>query len=322
MASRQLFYFSILLFVDSMHYIFARLLLPHMEPLASAFWVLAVASVEVVTFAILTRSMRWNAFRPHATFYLVVGFLVAASTALSYASIAYLDAGTASLLGKTTTIFSVILGVLWLRERLRTLQTAGALVAIAGVSLIAFQPGDYLRLGSLLVLLSSFLYALHAAAVKRWGEEIDFLDFFVFRLLSTTGFLLLFASAQQSLAWPTGIAWLFLVLAGTVDVTLSRTLYYLTLRTLPMSVHAIILTLSPVVSIGLALLFFGTLPGTVELLGGALVLAGVLLVTVGRGANPALVSTEAQRELAPAGFESPERVEKSSSEEALGTAAP
>ncbi|MBK8796247.1 MAG: hypothetical protein IPM07_07640 [Anaerolineales bacterium] len=46
--------------------------------------------------------------------------------------------------------------------------------------------------------------------------------------------------------------WLLLVLTGTVDVVISRALYYQTLRLLPMSIHTIILTLSPVVAIGVA----------------------------------------------------------------------
>ena len=43
--------------------------------------------------------------------------------------------------------------------------------------------------------------------------------------------------------------WLLIVVAGTVDIVISRTLYYVALRRLPMSLHAIILTLSPVVTL-------------------------------------------------------------------------
>jgi drug/metabolite transporter (DMT)-like permease len=49
-----------------------------------------------------------------------------------------------------------------------------------------------------------------------------------------------------------------------------------------MSVHTILLTLSPVVSILVSLLLFGTFPSGQELLGGLFVLAGVALVTRGR----------------------------------------
>ena len=50
----------------------------------------------------------------------------------------------------------------------------------------------------------------------------------------------------------------------------------------PMSIHTIILTLSPVVAIGVSLLLFGTFPGVQELIGGVMVLAGVVVVNRAR----------------------------------------
>ena len=111
-----------------------------------------------------------------------------------------------------------------------------------------------MQLGSLFVLASTLLYALHTAIVKRYGGGIEFLNFFFYRLLATTAFLLLFAGVGHELVWPDAATWVILLVAGTVDVVISRALYYLTLRTFPMSIHTIILTLSPVVSIIIAVL--------------------------------------------------------------------
>lgn len=274
--------FSGLLIVDSFHYIFARLLLPHMHPTASAFWVLAVGAAEVAIFAGLRRELHWRPLRTHFWFFAAIGFLIAASTVLSYLSIAYIDPGTAAMLGKTGVIISLLLSLLWLRERLNQMQAVGAALAVFGAIIISFHPGNVMQWGALLILLSTLLYAIHTAIVKRWGDEMAFLDFFVFRLLFTTIFLFFFAVGGGHLTWPDGRAWLLLLLAGTVDVVISRTLYYKTLRIFPMSIHTIILTLSPVVAIAVSFLLFGEFPGAQELLGGALVLAGVFVVNRAR----------------------------------------
>lgn len=158
----------------------------------------------------------------------------------------------------------------------------GALVAIAGVFAITFQPGDLLRLGSLMVLASTLMYALHAALVKRYGAQIDFSTFFSFRLMATTGFLVLFAVARRDLVWPDLQAWLLLALVGTVDVVISRGLYYLALRRLQMSIHSIILTLSPVVTVLWSLFLFGSIPTPQELAGGLTVIAGILMLSASR----------------------------------------
>ena len=50
--AEQVSLFTVLLFVESMHFIFARLLLPSIAPLASAMYVLAVATVEVGVYVV------------------------------------------------------------------------------------------------------------------------------------------------------------------------------------------------------------------------------------------------------------------------------
>ena len=268
-----------LLLVDSLHYVFARLLRPYLPAATSAFFVLGVAAVETAVFLTARRQIRWVVFRQHAWFFLSVGLMVALSTALSYAAVSYIDPGTASLLGQTTTLFALLLGWLWLHEKMSRGEWLGALVALLGVFIISFQPGDYLRLGSLLVLVGSATYALHAAFVKRWGEDIDFGNFFFFRVGSTAVFLLLFNVGGGTLTWPKGTVWLFLLLAGTVDVVISRVLYYLALRRLRMSFHAILLTLSPAITVLWSLMLFGERPSLQGLVGGTAVLMGVIIVT-------------------------------------------
>jgi drug/metabolite transporter (DMT)-like permease len=65
-----------------------------------------------------------------------------------------------------------------------------------------------------------------------------------------------------------------------VDVTISRTLYYLTLRRLNLSFHAIILTLSPAASVLWTLILFDIQPTLSQLIGGVAVIAGVLMVSL------------------------------------------
>jgi drug/metabolite transporter (DMT)-like permease len=96
-----------LLLVDSFHFIFARLLLPHLPPTTSAMYVLAVGTVEVALFMGIGNGIRLEVFRRHAWFFVIIGFLVAASTMLTYSSVEFIDPGTASLLGKMSTLFSL-----------------------------------------------------------------------------------------------------------------------------------------------------------------------------------------------------------------------
>jgi drug/metabolite transporter (DMT)-like permease len=274
--------FALLLLVDSGHYIFARALLPYFDPVWSATGVLAVATVQIGVYAAWRGRLHLRALREHFWFLASVGFLVGASTALSYTAVAYIDAGAAAMLAKTSILFSIILGVVWLRERIRPVQLVGGGLALIGMILVTFQPGDLLRFGSLLVLGATAMYALHAALVKRYGQTMDFMDFFFGRLFFTTLTLFLIALTRPPAAAPPAVGWLILVAAGTVDVTISRTLYYQALRRLTMSLHAIILTISPVATLVWSFLLFSSFPAPYQLAGGIIVLIGVAIAAFGR----------------------------------------
>lgn len=271
-----------LLILDSLHLVFARLLLPYFPPTTSSFYVIAIATVEVALILKIWGQIHLEVLRRNLWLFLSIGFLVGSSTILTFMGVAYIDPGTGSLLLKSSTVFSVGLGVIWLRDRLASTQTIGAIIAIAGVVIITFQPGDYLRFGSFIMLIAALMYALHNALFKRYGGGMSLLDFFLFRLGGTTAFLLLVVIARNELYVPTSWqAWAILFLTGTVNIVLSRGLYYLTLKRLNLSLHAIILTLSPVVTIGWTLLLFGVWPTLQQLIGGTAVIAGVMM-TVGQ----------------------------------------
>jgi drug/metabolite transporter (DMT)-like permease len=159
-------------------------------------------------------------------------------------------------------------------------QWIGSAVAIVGSVAIAFQPGsDLLRFGSLLILGGTLMYALHTALVKRYGGQIDFINFFFFRVFGTTAVLFFVAAGRGVLVWPQAAAWPIVILTAVVDIIISRVLFYVALRRLNMSIHTILLTLSPVATILWSWWLFDALPGPQQLLGGAAVLAGVLVVT-------------------------------------------
>lgn len=269
--------------VDSLHFVWAKLIHAEMSPVVSPLYVLGISTVEVGIFGLVTGKLNLKVLRDHLWFFIVIGFLIGVATNINYTAIGLLDPGVASLLGQTGTIWGLILGILWLKDRLNPLQGTGAVLAITGLVVINFQGGEYLQLGSLLILISTFSYALHTAITKRFGGQIDFLNFFFYRVLFTSLALLVFTTARGGLSLPpSGKAWLFLLLTGTTDVVISRVLYYIALRRMPMSVHTLFLTASPVVTILWTLIIFGLYPLPKEILGGTIILSGVLLVNLGR----------------------------------------
>ena len=269
-----------LLLVDSSYFIFARVLLPLLPPAAGGMYMLLVGTAQTIVLA--RGRLDWAVFWRHRWFFLVIGVLVGADTNMTFVAVRYIDPGTAALLSRTAILFGVALGLLWLRERLSRMEALGSAVAIAGVAVIGAQPGEYLRWGSLLVVVATFLYALHAAVVKRHGGHIPFVDFMVFRNVSISAVLVVLTVAQGDVVWPTPLGWLWLFVAASFTVVISRALYYLALRQIDMSLLSIVTTLTPVVTWLWSMLLFGSRPTAQEIWGGAATIAGVAIVTASR----------------------------------------
>lgn len=285
---------AILLMIDSLHFVWARLLLPHLPPITAAMFVLVIGAAQITAFNLINKRARlnWKSFRRHASFYLGIGLLVAVSTSMNYAAVALIDPGLASLLGKTGILFGIALSIIWLRDRLNRLETVGSMISIAGVFVVSFQPGAStpISLGALLVLGSAFLYSLHTAIVKRFGDSIDFAEFFMYRLVTTSGFLLLLTWLGNQWVWPDPNTWLLLLVVGSIDVVISRALYYTALRRLNMSTHTLILTLSPVAAVLWSMLLFNSWPTLQEIGGGLSVLLGIIIISTSRA--PTLQTTK------------------------------
>lgn len=267
-----------LLLLDSFHFVFARLLLPHISPRVSAFYVMGLATLAIGGYAALTRQLNFGVLRKHAGFFVLIGLLIGGSTNLTYVAVDYVDPGAAALISQLSTPLSIVLSVIWLKEHFTRLKIAGAVLATLGAVIIALQPSNYFRIGSLMIAIATTLYTFHTALVKRNGD-VDFINFFFFRLLFTTLSLFTFSAVQGALVWPSAEAWPLLLAVAAFDIVISRVLFYQALRRLPLSAHTLILMLSPVVAVLWSYLLFGVVPMPQQLIGGAVVLVGVLLAT-------------------------------------------
>lgn len=267
---------------DSMFFVWAKLLFPYISPRVSVLYVMIISMLEIGIIAIVQKQLKLKTFFKNWGFFTVIGLLVAASTYINYEAVAFIDPGTASMLTQFSIIFGLVWGLLWLKEKLTPKQMIGAAVAILGVITITFQKGDYFRIGSIMVLSSAFFYSFHAALVKRYGGELNFFEFFTFRLATTGIFIFIFGWTSGSLAWPSAKAWPLLILVATIDIAIGRSLYYLILRRFKISLFSILMTLSPLLTVIWSVLIFDVIPTWIQLLGGVGILVGVSIVTRNR----------------------------------------
>lgn len=199
-----------------------------------------------------------------------------------------MPAGLASLIIQTQAFFTIALAMLFLGEKLGRWQAIGALVAIAGIGVIATERFEITALVPLLmVVLAALFWGVANIASKKAGQ-IDMLSFVVWG--SLVPIVPLFALSLL-LEGPTAIsAALVAVSPRTIGVVLFNGyaatilgfgLWSYLLKRYPAGLIAPFSLLVPVFGIGFAWLLLGEVITTMEVAGSLLVFAGLVLNVFG-----------------------------------------
>ena len=202
--------------------------------------------------------------------------------------LSFTSAGTAALIQTLVPAVTVLLSVWQLKERVTALQVFGILLTIAGAALAsgtgapsAANPAPLL--GNLFILGGVFAWAIYTMQGKRLSAQYPSIVLAAGSILSGTLILLPFAIGELILSSPPsfhGASLLALLYLGTVASAVPMFLWNAGLRLLPASVAAPFINIVPVVGLAFALLA-GERPAALQILGGAVALAGVWLCAGG-----------------------------------------
>lgn len=261
------------------------------------------ALAAAVFAVVLSVSGGWARLRRLPRRVVVTGLALGAAgyslqSGLYFAAIGRLDVAMVALLLYTYPVF-VTLAAIALGRATPSLRTGGALaIASTGLVLVlvAAGTGAFDLAGALLALGAALTYTTYILVSDRIVGEIDP---FMFALLVLTGATASFAvagtvSGSLDLGL-SGEAWLWLVAIALVSTVVAVSAFFAGLRRVGPSEAAILSTFEPPVTVALAFLVLGERLTAWQLVGGALVLAAVVLLQLParRRANARLASAPA-----------------------------
>jgi len=222
----------------------------------------------------------------------LAGAFFAADLLLWHHSIEAVGAGLATVLGNTQVVLVGLLAWVLLREKPSRSSLVAIPIALVGIVLISGvledgAYGDDPALGTLYGLLTALAYSGFLLTLRHGaGDQRRVAGPLFDATLAPAVLVLPFGLVAGDLDLLPGLeAQLWLIALALSAQVFGWLLITVSLPRLPVVVTSVLLTLQPVASVALAAIILGENPSSLQLLGAAAILAGLLIASFGRRAR-------------------------------------
>jgi len=193
------------------------------------------------------------------------------------------SAGSASILVSSAPIFTALLAVFILREKINIWGWAGIFISFFGVTLVTLGEGKGITFepNVILILISAISASFYIVLQKPFLKKYSPVQFVTYAMWTGTFFQLFFLPGlfQSIKSAPVGTT-LAIVYLGIFPAAVSYITWSYVLSRIPTSLAATYLYLSPVLAILIAMVWLGEIPTSLSLIGGVFTLTGVIIVNI------------------------------------------
>ncbi len=265
--------------------IFVRL--SEVGPMATAFWRVALALIPL--FAVAAARRREGGARPERfsdyAMLVLPGLMLAADLASWHLSLHMTSVTNATLLANLAPVFVTAFGWLFLGSSISGIFLAGLAAAIIGVVTLKGGPAA-LASGNLhgdgIAMIAAMFYAGYILSIGRLRSRFDTLRIMIWSTASAAIVILPLALVLEGSILPSSAyGWAILFGLAFISHAGGQVAITYALAYLPPAFSSLTLLLQPVVAAILAWAVLGEAIGTMQAIGGAIVLAGILIARRG-----------------------------------------
>lgn len=264
-----------------------KIILPQVPPNTIALLRFIMASIALGIFLVITKQPRLQKKDLPGIFFSGLSG-IAIFNVLQNQGLRYAGATDAAILIAMSPVFIALLSWVILKEGISRLQVVGIVIAFAGSVLVAtngtFNNLGFNRLriyGDLLVLLSSFAWAVFSITLKKLLKRYPPTTIMTYSTFVGTVFLIPFSLLEYPVNFlainPVG--WINIIYLGLLASALGNLIWNSALEKVSAVTAGAYLYLSPIVAAVTALIFIHEIPSLYTITGGIIILMGTFFAS-------------------------------------------
>jgi drug/metabolite transporter (DMT)-like permease len=211
----------------------------------------------------------------------LVGFVYSAGALLNTYGILVLGPMTAVFLLQFSTAFTILFGVVVLKEKLTGREVTGILIAVVGLFILSYGDLTVELLGTLALLGSTLLVALTSLLSKVYVSKINPTALAGGNSFSLLLFIVLYALLFGKLNTPVpSIVLVYAIIGAVLGPVIGFLLFYKALSVYDVSKVATVMTMQPFFTAVCSFAILSLVPTANQLVGGGLVVTGVIFLGI------------------------------------------
>jgi len=188
-----------------------------------------------------------------------------------------------SFLMKAQIVFTLFLGIIFLKEKLNKGEAVGIVITIIGGVIVAYQREGYLILGTITALSAAFFYSVLSFSIKKFASNLNMLTVANLRTLGVSIVVFTYLIILGKFELPKGIDFVYMALGGLTGAYIAKASQFQSIKLLGITRSTAVMPLESIFVILFSFTIFDELPSAIKLAGGFMIVFGVVFLVIFRG---------------------------------------
>lgn len=247
------------------------------------YWFFGAFLISLFVFPVVESQRReLKNIKRYKLIFFLSSILTALGAALWIYSLRSIGIPLTSFLMKAQTLFTLILGIVFLGERFNRGEVVGLIITIIGGIIVAYQKEINLIIGTITAISAAFFYSLLTFSVRRVAKDLNMLTVAELRIFGVSIVVALYLIITGRFELPSVTDLFYMAMGGLTGAYIAKACQFQSIKLLGIARSTAVMPLESIFVIIFSYTIFHELPSVIKLAGGFMIILGVIFLVIFR----------------------------------------